>query len=55
MDAFFASVEQQMDPALRGKPVAITAVDEKSGCVVAASYEAKSYSVRTGTRVYEAR
>ncbi len=55
MNSFFASVEQQIEPALRGKPVGITAVDANSGCVVAASYEAKAYGVKTGTRVYEAR
>ena len=55
MNAFFASVEQQIDPSLRGKPVGITAVEAESGCVVAASYEAKAFGVKTGTRVYEAR
>jgi len=55
MNSFFASVEQQMEPSLRGKPVGITAVEAESGCVVAASYEAKAFGVRTGTRVYEAR
>lgn len=55
MNSFFASVEQQVDPSLRGKPVGITAVNAESGCVVAASYEAKAFGVRTGTRVYEAR
>ncbi|WP_310622396.1 Y-family DNA polymerase [Flexibacterium corallicola] len=43
MDAFFSSVEQHLDPLLRGKPVAITAVEAESGCVVAASYEAKAH------------
>ena len=46
---FFASVEQQLDPTLRGRPVAITAVDSDSGACVAASYEAKAHGVRTGT------
>jgi DNA polymerase-4 len=55
MNSFFASVEQQIDPSLRGKPVGITAVEVESGCVVAASYEAKAFGVKTGTRVYEAR
>ncbi len=55
MNSFFASVEQQLDPSLRGKPVGITAVEAESGCVVAASYEAKAFGVKTGTRVYEAR
>ena len=55
MDSFFASIEQQRDSRLRNKPVAITALENDYGCVVAASYEAKAYGVRTGTRVYEAK
>ena len=55
MNSFFASVEQQLDPTLRGKPVAITAVDSNSGSCVAASYEAKVFGVKTGTRVHDAR
>ncbi|MFQ3360698.1 MAG: DNA polymerase Y family protein [Alphaproteobacteria bacterium] len=55
MDSFFASVEKQLDPFLRKKPVGITAVNQDSGCIVAASYEAKAYGVKTGTRVYEAK
>ncbi|MFN8679971.1 UMUC-like DNA-repair protein [Paracoccus sp. P2] len=55
MNSFFASVEQHLDPALRGRPVAITAVDSGAGACVAASYEAKAYGVKTGTRVADAR
>ena len=55
MDSFFASIEQQLDPGIRNKPVAITAINNDAGCVVAASYEAKAYGVRTGTRVYDAK
>ena len=42
LDAFFASVEQRDDPALRGRPVIVG-----GGVVLAASYEAKAYGVRT--------
>ena len=42
LDAFFASVEQRDDPRLRGQPVIVGA-----GVVLAASYEAKAYGVRT--------
>ena len=55
MNSFFASVEQQADPSLRGKPLGITAISSESGACVAASYEAKAYGVKTGTRVFEAR
>ena len=55
MNSFFASVEQQMDPGLRGRPVGITAITSDAGACVAASYEAKAYGVTTGTRIYDAR
>ena len=42
LDAFYASVEQRDDPRLRGRPVIVG-----SGVVLAASYEAKAYGVRT--------
>jgi DNA polymerase-4 len=55
MNSFFASVEQQEDPSLRGRPLAITAVSAESGAVVAASYEAKAFGVGVGTRIADAR
>ncbi|MBW3243714.1 UMUC-like DNA-repair protein [Epibacterium sp. DP7N7-1] len=55
MNSFFASVEQQLDPSLRGRPLAITAMENEKGACVAASYEAKAFGVKTGTRVSEAR
>lgn len=54
MNSFFASVEQQLDPALRGRPVAITAMEKPVGICVAASYEAKAFGVKTGTPVRDA-
>lgn len=55
MNAFFASVEQQERPELRGRPVAVVPVLADSTCCIAASYEAKAYGIKTGTRVPEAR
>jgi DNA polymerase-4 len=54
-DSFFASVEQQLDPALRGRPVGVAPVMAESTCCIAASYEAKRHGVKTGTRVSDAR
>jgi DNA polymerase IV len=50
VDAFYASVEQRDDPALRGRPVIVGA-----GVVLAASYEAKAYGVRTAMGGRQAR
>ena len=55
MNAYFASVEQQARPELRGRPVAVVPVETDSTCCIAASYEAKAFGVRTGTNVGEAR
>lgn len=55
MDAFFASVEQQVQPALREKPVGVAPYVGATGCIIAKSYEAKNRGVKTGTKVNEAK
>jgi DNA polymerase-4 len=54
-NSYFASVEQQLVPALRGKPVGVLAVMAETTCCIAASYEAKEFGVKTGTIVSDAR
>jgi len=54
-NSYFASVEQEMNPALRGRPVIVIPVESDSTCAIAASYEAKACGIRTGTPVYEAK
>ena len=54
-NSYFASVEQQLQPHLRGKPIAVVPVETNSTCAIAASYEAKAYGVKTGTPIWEAR
>jgi DNA polymerase IV len=50
LDAFYASVEQLLEPSLRGKPIAVG-----GGVVLAASYEAKAFGVSSGMSGFRAR
>ena len=55
LNSYFASVEQELRPELRGRPVAVVPLLADTTCCIAASYEAKAYGVRTGTQVGEAK
>jgi DNA polymerase-4 len=54
MDAFFASVEQQANPGLRGRPIAVIGSGGRT-VVTTRSYEARKFGVKTGMNVYEAK
>jgi DNA polymerase IV len=54
-NSYFASVEQQLRPELRGQPIAVVAVETDSTSAIAASYEAKAFGVKTGTKIHEAK
>jgi len=55
LNSFFASCEQQENPALRGRPVAVVPMQTDTTCVIAASYPAKAFGIKTGTVVREAK
>ncbi|KKW00402.1 hypothetical protein A3C34_03150 [Candidatus Amesbacteria bacterium RIFCSPHIGHO2_02_FULL_48_21] len=55
LNSCFASVEQQADPFLRGRPVAVAAYDSPGGCIIAPSVEAKQAGVKVGMRVRQGR
>lgn len=55
LNSYFASVEQELRPELRNRPVAVVPVMADTTCCIAASYEAKAFQVKTGTLVGEAK
>ncbi len=55
LNSFFASVEQQLRPELRGRPVGVLPVMADTTCCIAASIDAKRYGIKTGTAVWQAR
>ena len=54
-NSYFASVEQQVEPRLRGKPLGVVPMLADTTVCIAASVEAKTFGVKTGTKVAEAR
>ncbi len=55
MNSYFASAEQHLQPALRGRPVAVVPTKTDRTCCIAVSYEARPYGIKTGTNAGEAR
>jgi DNA polymerase-4 len=54
MDCFFAAVEQQDNPSLQGKPIAVTGAGKRT-VITTSSYEARAFGVKTGMTTWEAR
>src|SRR6184192_3133007 len=55
LNCAFASIEQQHDPELRGRPLAIAAYVTDAATIVSSSREARDLGVKTGMRVFEAK
>jgi DNA polymerase-4 len=55
LNCAFASIEQQRDPELRGRPLAIAAYATDAATIVSSSREARDLGIKTGMRVYEAK
>src|SRR4030088_1239030 len=55
LNCAFASIEQQHDPSLRGRPLAIAAYATNAATIVSSSREARDLGIKTGMRVFEAR
>lgn len=54
-NAYFAGVEQHDDPSLRGRPVIVVPLQSEHTMAIAASYEARPFGIKRGTKVSEAR
>ena len=54
-NSYFATIEQQVNPSLRNKAIAIVPSITDYTCAIAASYEAKKLGIKTGTMIYKAK
>lgn len=55
LNSCFATIEQQANHFLRGKPIAVAAYATSNGCILAPSVEAKKFGIKTGMRVKDAK
>jgi len=55
INSYFVTIEQQLNPDLRYKPVVVVPLLSDSTCAIAASHEAKLLGIKTGTKIYEAK
>lgn len=55
INSCFATIEQQANPLLRGRPVVVAAFTTPNGCILASSVQAKRLGIKTGMRVREGR
>lgn len=55
INSYFVTIEQQLNPDLRCKPVVVVPLLSDSTCAIAASHEAKLKGIKTGTKIYEAK
>lgn len=55
INSYFSTIEQQLNPALRYKPIVIVPVEADTTCAIAVSHEAKMCGIRTGTPIHEAK
>ena len=54
-NSYFATIEQQINPSLRNRPIAVVPSITDYTCAIAASYEAKKTGIKTGTMIIEAK
>ncbi|WP_263378465.1 Y-family DNA polymerase [Granulicella paludicola] len=55
LNSYFASVEQELVPELRGQAIVIVPIETDNACCIAASYQAKAYGIKTGFNLPDAK